>query len=115
MRSEKQEEEDQEIEEVVHRENRKFQPERGKINLIKKRCTQMKTNRWVFMPPSRPIKEECILQTRNQVWVENWKAYKAQFCKDVKQTEESELQKRMITVYGDIQLSKEEKKGQTFH
>ena len=43
MRPEKQEEEDQEVEEVVHRENREYQPERGVIDLSKKKCTQMKS------------------------------------------------------------------------
>ena len=96
MRKEKQEEEDQEVEEVVHRENREYKPERGEIDLSNKRCTQMKTNRRVFMPPYRPVKEECILQTRNQVWMDKWRRYRDEYCKKDGSQEHQQLTKDEI-------------------
>ena len=34
------------------------------LNMTKKRCTKMKTNRRVFMPPGRPAQEEASLTAR---------------------------------------------------
>ena len=36
----------------------------------------MKTNRRVFVPPPRPVKEECIIQARAAAWKSIWRQYK---------------------------------------
>ena len=45
------------------------------VSLEKKKCTSMKTNRRVFMPPPRPVKEECVIQARAAAYKSVWKHY----------------------------------------
>ena len=60
--------EEEKIDEVIAMEERKFKMEAGSVSLQKKKYTSMKTNRRVLMPPSRPVKEECVIQARSEAW-----------------------------------------------
>ena len=59
----------------MNKENREFQQDTGVEDLSRKRSTQRKTNRTVYLPPAINFKEECTLQTRCQMWLATWKEY----------------------------------------
>ena len=45
------------------------------MSLQKKKYTSMKTNKRVLMPPSRPVKEECVIQAGAEAWKSVWRQY----------------------------------------
>ena len=97
-RSESDVEEEEKIEEIAFLENREFIQEKNSVSLARKVCTGMKTNRRVFLPAHRPVKEECNLETRRAAWMREWNEYREKNC-DTKGSQEQH------------QLSAEERQG----
>ena len=69
-------EEEEKIDGIAFCETREFREEDRKVSLARKQCTNMKTNRRVFMPSPHQVKEECILQTREDAWMEEFRRYR---------------------------------------
>ena len=74
-------------------EEQKFIEHTRKIDFRKKKCTGMKTKRRVFLLLARPIKEECILQTKEDVWMEEWRRYERESCRKSRSQEHHQLTK----------------------
>ena len=56
--------------------------ESNTINMSKKRATDMKNNRNVYMPGPAPPKVEASHNTRMDVWMQNFKKFRMNHCKD---------------------------------
>ena len=80
MKDEDEIEEEENNDDIVTLEEREYNEEKVEVRLTKKKCTNMKTNRRVYMPPARPVKEECVLQTRENAWMEEWRRYRGEEC-----------------------------------
>ena len=70
----------------------------------------MKTNRMVFLPPARSIKEECILQTREDSQMEEQRIYERENCRKSGSQEHYQLTKE--DSFGKVSLLKRVKSGE---
>ena len=103
-RDEKEVQEEEKVEEIVFLENREHNEEAKKVNLGRKVCTDMKSNRRVFLPKGRPVREESNLETRNQAWSSVWKEYRKENWLPNGSQEHLQLTKEEIA--GKVSLSK---------
>ena len=63
-------EEEEAMEQEVHVNNTVFN--NNTLDMSRRRCTDMKSNRRVFMPRARPVKEECTIRTHKEAWKSEW-------------------------------------------
>ena len=66
------EEKEKEMEQIIHLYNRIYDDRRQVLDMSKRICTDQKCSRRMFMPHTRPIKEECCLKTRKEAWRSEW-------------------------------------------
>ena len=71
-RTEEDEAKEEEVEQIGHLHTRVFNDKTKTLDLTKKVCTDQKSNRRVFMPLARPVKEECSLKARKDAWKTEW-------------------------------------------
>ena len=62
------------------------------------------------MPPPRPVKEECVLQTRQEAWMEVWRRYVGKECRARGSQEHNQLTKQEIA--GKVSLLKRVNAGE---
>lgn len=58
------------LEEQVFLDTRKFNPETNRVDLSQQSCTDIKMSRRVVFPPGRTSKEEATLEVRTNLWKE---------------------------------------------
>ena len=63
-------EEEEKMEEMIHLEERIHDTERSEVRVGKMKCTDMKNNRRIMLPPPRGVKEEAVLEVRRDAWLE---------------------------------------------
>ena len=61
-------EDEEKVEEVVYLEERVFDPERRQVKMAKRKCTDMKNNRRVMLPPARNIEDEARIEVKKDTW-----------------------------------------------
>ena len=73
---------EEEIEEQVFLQTRKYNQDTKRIDVSQQGCTEMKTSRRVIFPPGRTAKEEATLEVRTNLWREILDSYVAKHCKE---------------------------------
>ena len=84
-------EEEMRMAEVEARET--YDPDRGKLNMTKKRATDIRTNQRIIMPLPRPTKEECDLEVRTGKLLDRYKMFMKQNCTEKGEQLESNMTK----------------------
>ena len=100
---------DRDLENETYLDEKVFKEEIGELDMRWKKCTKMQGNRRVMMPGNRSVKEEAILEMRQEQWMKIVKDYIKNECDEKGRPKTGQLPDNLQR--GRIKLAKSRQEG----